>query len=218
MDIFKKVGESVKKAGKTISDDMKAEQEASRNKRQILDGFEMKDLKGICKDYGIGEPSPYEEDFFGEKTKRKITREHYIDWIMERLNLEQIKNYAQKKRVLMPETFKEQPQPLIIQPKTELEQPKAVSESTTPVSPSVPAENPDEEKLKRRLAIIKEFSPKTQFKKEAEINRLLGQLISYRRFFKHIIIVIFNPRDVRAITYLKNQIKELGLAASVISK
>lgn len=57
-------------------------------------------MKGICKDYGIGEPSPYEEDFLtGEKSRRTVTREHYIDWIMERLNLDQIKNFCDKRRI-----------------------------------------------------------------------------------------------------------------------
>jgi hypothetical protein len=258
MDIFKKMGKSVKKAGKAVLDEVKSRQEISRTKRSILHNFEMKDLKGICKAYGIGEPSTYVEDIItGEKSRRKVTREDYIDWIIEKLSLEQIKNFAQKHRIQLPETVKEPIQPLVIQPKTELE-------TTAEVLPSGQAENLDEEKLKRIIAIIKEFSPKAQFKKEAEyentlftrlqtffpeiefqvpyansridikiggfgieiknhpdqneINRLVGQLISYKRFFKHVIIVIFNPRDDRSLNYLKKIIKEYELAASVISK
>lgn len=51
-----------------------------------------------------------------------------------------------------------------------------------------------------------------------EINRLVGQLISYKKFFKHIIVVIFNPRDLKAIKYLKEQIKDMGLAVTVMIK
>jgi hypothetical protein len=51
-----------------------------------------------------------------------------------------------------------------------------------------------------------------------EINRLVGQLLSYKRFFKHIIIVIFNPRDAKSIGYLKKTINEQNLAVTVITK
>ena len=217
----------------------------------------MKDLKNICESYGIGEPSPYETNIItGERTKIKVNREHFINRVMDKLTLQQIKNFAQKHRVPIP-TIEEPTQPLIIQQKTGLE-------DTAPALPSGQVENPDEEKLKKIIAAIKEYSPHKQFEKEAdyentlfarlqiffpeieaqvqypnsridikigkfgieiknhpdqnEINRLVGQLASYRRFFKHVIVVIFNARDDRAITYLKKQIKEFGLAASVISK
>lgn len=51
-----------------------------------------------------------------------------------------------------------------------------------------------------------------------EINRLIGQIRSYRPFFKHIVVVIFNPKDYKAIKFLKQQIKEMELAVSVIEK
>ncbi len=51
-----------------------------------------------------------------------------------------------------------------------------------------------------------------------EINRLVGQLISYKKFFRHIIVVIFNPRDLKALKYLKEQIKDMGLAVTIMIK
>ena len=100
MGILEKLGKSIKKAGKTIAEEVKTRREITRTKRRILDRLEIKDLKGICKDYGIGEPSPYDEDFLtGEKERKTVTREDYIDWIMERLNLDQIKNFCDKRRI-----------------------------------------------------------------------------------------------------------------------
>jgi hypothetical protein len=51
-----------------------------------------------------------------------------------------------------------------------------------------------------------------------EINRLVGQLLSYRKFFSYIIVVIFNPTDFKAIKFLNEQIKEYNLNVNVIEK
>lgn len=60
----------------------------------------MNDLKRICRDYGIGEPSPYWVDpLTGEKSRITITRDHYVDWIIDRLSLEQIKNFCDKRKI-----------------------------------------------------------------------------------------------------------------------
>ena len=109
MSVWKKIGESVKKAGKTIAEEIKTRQEIAQTKRRILDKFEMNELEKICKDYGIGEPSPYEEDFItGERSKITLTREDYIDWIIDRLTLEQIKNFANKHRIDIWDIIKEE--------------------------------------------------------------------------------------------------------------
>jgi len=113
MSFWKKVGESIKKTAKTIGEEIKTRQEISQTKRRILNRFEMRDLKGICKDYGIGEPSKYEEDFItGERRKRTVTREHYINRIMSRLSLEQIKNFADKHRIDIWDIVKEEKKPI----------------------------------------------------------------------------------------------------------
>lgn len=109
MGILEKIGGSFKKVGKALAEEIKTRQEISRTKRRILDMFEMKDLKNICKYYGIGEPSPYEEDFLtGEKYKKKITREDYIDWIVDKLTLEQIKNFCDKHRIRIDDITKKE--------------------------------------------------------------------------------------------------------------
>jgi len=100
MSFWKKVGETLKETGKSISEEIKRRQEIAQTKRQILNRFEMVDLRKICKDYGIGEPLPYEQNpITGERYKRTITREHFINRIMDRLTLDQIKNFSDKHRI-----------------------------------------------------------------------------------------------------------------------
>jgi len=100
MDFLKKIGESVKQTGKTIVREIKTKSEDIRTKNRILNKLEMKDLKKLCKTYGIGEPSPYETDLItGERRRIKLTRGHYINYIMFRLNLKQIEEYCNRHRI-----------------------------------------------------------------------------------------------------------------------
>lgn len=109
MGFFQKLGDSLKEAGKSIADDLRKRQEILQTKRQVLDRFEMNDLKKICRDYGIGEPIPYEENMVtGEKYKRTITREHFINRVIDRLTLDQIKSFCDKNRIKIYDILKEE--------------------------------------------------------------------------------------------------------------
>ena len=100
MDYLKKIGSTIEKATKNIDNEIKARQERERVKKQILDRFEMWALKKICRDYGIGEPSEYEEDpETGRKRKRVVTRKEYVSYVQKNLNLDQIKKFAYKNRI-----------------------------------------------------------------------------------------------------------------------
>lgn len=256
MGILNQIGKSIKKAGENVAKGIEERQRIKQNKRQLLEKFGMKELKGICQFYGIKEPSPFRHDIFdGKKYKVDVTRDDYIDKIVKNLEADQIENYAQRYRIPLPELEKPV-EPLVIQERTELEEESQVLTQETL--------NADEEKLKMIIKVIQEFQPRKVFEKESEyentlavrletffpevetqvpyansridikigkfgievknhpdqneINRLIGQLISFKRFFIHVIIVIFNPRDAQITSYLKKQLKELGLAATVIVK
>lgn len=238
-------------------------QERRRQKLQILNQLDMSGLQKMCKNMGIGEPidyDPIEYSLYGKKTRFKLTRDHYVNHIINKLTVDQIRGYAEKMRINVPE-IEQKIEPVIIKEPTEdvdtENEPEKVEDKPKVV-------NKDEEKLKKILHEIKELRPKRAFEKESEyentvytrlevffpniesqvsfansrvdikidkfgieiknhpdqneINRLIGQLISYRRFFKHIIVVIFNPKDYKAIKYLKEQIKELNLAVTIIEK
>ncbi len=95
---LKRTSDVIKKTTDGIAKNIAASQENARRKREILNRFVMDDLKKICKEYGIGEPDPYEE-FFGERTKKKITRNDYIDYIEERLDLKHIEDFCNNHRI-----------------------------------------------------------------------------------------------------------------------
>ena len=253
MGLLNNIKKGIKETVNEVSKEVEKRKEIRRQKLRILNQLEMKDLKKVCKNYGIGKPYAYDPAEYmltGKKVKIKLTRNHYVNHIISSLTLEQIKIIAEKLRIRIPETKKVEP--LII--KEPSEKIKKLKKATSK----------DEEELKKIIQVIKDFKPKKIFKKEAEyentlytrlevffpnieyqvpyansridikirgfgieiknhpdqneINRLIGQLMSYRRFFKHTIVVIFNPKDFKAIKFLKEQIKELNLAATVIEK
>lgn len=107
MSVFDKLAESIKKAGKNIAEEIKKRQEIAQTKKRILNRFEMRDLKDICRVYGIGEPAPYQIDILtGEKRRR--TREDYVERIMEKLTLDQIKNFCYKRKIKIEDILKEE--------------------------------------------------------------------------------------------------------------
>lgn len=257
MGFFNKVKDSIVKTGKDISAEIERRQEIRRKKLQILNQLDMKELKRVCKNYGIGQPLNYDPVIYaveGKKVKFTLTRNHYINHIINKMTLEQISNVGQKLRVEVPEIYEE-----------EKVEPVIIKETAEEIEPE--AEEPTDKDKKKYDAILKQikaFRPSRVFKKEAEyentlysrlevffpqieqqvpfansridlkidkfgieiknhpdqneINRLVGQLLSYRKYFKHIIVVIFNPKDMKAIKYLKEQIKEFKLAVTVIVK
>lgn len=107
----KSVGETVISQAKARYATAKVEAERRRLildiKIKILDRFEFNQLKKICRDYGIGEPQPYHIDAYGKKTKVALNRTHYIDYIIEKLKLDQIKSFADKNKIEIWDIIKE---------------------------------------------------------------------------------------------------------------
>jgi hypothetical protein len=263
MGFLDQVGKAIKETGQGIAKEIDRRQQIANTKKRILSRFEMNELKNICKSYGIGDPPLFVEDMItGEKHKEPITRERYINRIMNKLTLDEIKNFSEKHRIRIHDVIESETpivKPIIIKERVE---PK--EEIKTEEIKRVTEKDEEVEKLQKIISTINDFTPKKIFRKEAEyestlftrletffpdveyqvpyansridikigsfgieiknhpdqneINRLLGQIISFKRFFKHIIVVIFNPRDLKPIDYLKSQISELNLPVTVIKK
>jgi rubrerythrin len=269
MGILGKIKNGIVSTGKSISAELERQAEVRRQKTQILNQLDMNGLKKVCKNYGIGEPlnyDPMEYQLTGQKTKFTLTRDHYINYIINNMTLAEIRSMGEKLRLNVPDLPEkvEEVEPIrMAQPTEEVEAIETSEEPETVEAKPKPV-NKDEEELKRIIQLIKRFEPKKVFSKEAEyentlyswlnafypkidfqypcansridmkiskfgieiknhpdqneVNRLIGQLRSYRPFFKHIIVVIFNGRDLKAIKFLKEQIKEMDLAVTVIEK
>lgn len=102
MGFLQDLGRSLRKIEKNISENIQETQRVNSLKRAILDRFEMNDLKGICRGYGIAEPEPFTIDqFTKKKSSRTVTREHYIERVFNDLKLDQIKSYCHKNRIMI---------------------------------------------------------------------------------------------------------------------
>lgn len=100
MGLWDTVAEGFKKFGKAVGTGAKRLYFEYETKNRILNKFEMSHLKSICKDYGVGEPSSYEEDpITGKKTKITLKREDFIGHVRENLSLEQLRVFAEKHRI-----------------------------------------------------------------------------------------------------------------------
>ena len=111
MTFFKKLGEKLKETSKNTIEKIQnyqeklAREEEKRKiylklKKELLTKFTLSDMKKLCKEYGIKNPSMYEEDILtGEKYKKKGTeRSIYHDHIIGSVYLSQLIGYARKRR------------------------------------------------------------------------------------------------------------------------
>jgi len=107
----KDVTKGVIKTGVAIKKGIDDNIEIQRKKRILLNKFTMSDLKKICDEYGIGQPSSYDEDFLtGEREKITLTRDDYIEYIEKKLNLDHVEDYCKKHRMNIPDSPREEKQ------------------------------------------------------------------------------------------------------------
>ena len=125
----KDLGTGIIKTGKAIKTEIDTNIEIQRKKRSLLNKFTMNDLKKICNEYGIGEPSSYEEEPFSDKrTKIKLTRDDYIDYIVKRLDLKNIEDFCDKSRARIHNITEPRREPVRSQPSYSYQPPEPVKE------------------------------------------------------------------------------------------
>jgi hypothetical protein len=185
VDYLKKIGSTIGNAAKNIDGEIKARQERDRIKKQILDQFEMWALKKICRDYGIGEPSEYEEDpETGRKRKRVVTRKEYVSYVQKDLNLDQIKKFAYKNRIDIGDIVEEEKQikkseePRVRQKETERKETEQKKAEPVKEEKVIVAETETRDELGRILNGIKANFPSISGRDEREFEK---QLLVYLR-------------------------------------
>lgn len=169
MGIFDTVGKIGKDLGtgiKKIKTDIDTNIENQKKKKTLLNGLTINDLKKICKDYGIGEPASYEEEFFSDKkTKIKLTRDDYIDYIIKRLELKNIEDFCNKPSTKINNIIEPKTEPVQSQP-THLYQP-----------PEIVKEPPREEpKIQVQLEKIEEPSAQQYPSEQSELHEILHKI------------------------------------------
>jgi hypothetical protein len=186
---LKELGKGVVETGMTIKKGIDDNIEIQRKKRTLLNRFSIKDLKKICYDHGIGEPSEWvdtpETILTGKQEKRTLTKNVWINYIQRRLNLNDIEEFCHKHRIAtdvlkqptehytapsQPVIREEEPLRTEMKPEPVREVPPTPYETPRETPPSYPS---GQSELHEILKTIKE-----QFKPEPCINEkeLQGQL------------------------------------------
>jgi hypothetical protein len=108
MGILSNIGDAIKKTGKKGLHAIVDKKDQKYIKKKILNRFEYKHLKSICREYAC-EPSPYEEDpFTGKRRRIHLDKYDYIGKVMWNVKLEDVKAFASKKRIPISDILKEE--------------------------------------------------------------------------------------------------------------
>lgn len=209
MGIFGELGNSIKKGIKNISDNIDKGQEIIRTKRQILSRYEMNDLRKICKDYGIGEPLSYEEDILtGDKHKRIVTREHFVNRVINKLTLDQIKTFSDKNKIKIWDILKEE-KPMITEI-SKVEKVKDIQEEPEQKVTTIEVKRQSEfdailEDIEKNFQIVDNVHDESDFKKQ------LAQFL-INRYNNRLSIESPNPKGRTDILINNKYLLELKIA------
>jgi len=186
MGFFDKLAGSVKETGKNISQELKRRQELYNTKQRILDRFDLDDLKKICRAYGVQEPQGIQENIFtGQKSRYKVTRDDYINKVINNLSLEQIKNFSDKHKIKIWDIIKEHEKASIldIQKVDSLINPSSQSNVSTPISPEKEVTTIDIKKQSEFEAILEsienDFEPE-DVRDENDFEKQLTQFLKIK--------------------------------------
>lgn len=104
--VAKDVGKGVIDTGKSIKKGIDDNIERQRQKRILFSNFTISDFKRICSEYGIGEPSSYDEDFLtGEREKITLKRDDWLGFVEQKLTIEQVEEFCRRHRIRIPESY-----------------------------------------------------------------------------------------------------------------
>ena len=100
MDILGKIVKTVKDTTNSVKSEIQRREEIVYKKRRILSRFTILDLKRLCKEHIGTEPKPYYTDpITGDRIKRTLDKDAYINFIRDRVTLENIIDFAGKNKI-----------------------------------------------------------------------------------------------------------------------
>ena len=100
MDILGKIAKTVKDTTNSVKSEIQRREVIVYKKRRILSRFTILDLKRLCKEHIGTEPKPYYTDpITGNKIKRTLDKDAYINFIRDKATLENIIDFAGKNKI-----------------------------------------------------------------------------------------------------------------------
>lgn len=187
--VAKDVGKGVLVTGKTIKKGIDDNIERQRQKKILFSNFTISDFKKICGEYGIGEPSSYDEDFItGEREKIVLKRDDWEDYVEGKLNIEQIEEFCKRHRIRIPETYQgkksfkpqqTQSEPRIERQSIDREPIYEAPKSQEPKIQSEPFVQPirSDSEFEKILQIIQEKFEPEESRDEKELEKQLTQIL-----------------------------------------
>lgn len=109
MGFFDKISKSIETAGRKVSYEVQRREDETYLKENILDRFDIRQLKNCCRYYKTGEPDPTEYNWStGNTNKVRLTKAHWIEHVRKKVSLDDIKDYAKKQRISISDVVKEE--------------------------------------------------------------------------------------------------------------
>jgi hypothetical protein len=158
MGLFDKVSGGIIKGVQNINDEIKRRQEIKEAKYCLLERMTIYDIKKLNRVYGVGQPSGYEEDFNGNRTRITLNRDDYVDHAAENLTLDQIKDFSEKNKKRTPASINEPKEKIVVNP-LKYELPVKEETSAQSAFKPKPATQPSFSDYDDILKYITEFKP-----------------------------------------------------------
>lgn len=109
MGFFDKISKSIETAGRKVSYEVQRREDETYLKENVLDRFDIRQLKNCCRYYKIGDPNPTEYNWStGNSNKVRLTKAHWIEHVRKKVSLDDIKDYAKKQRISISDVVKEE--------------------------------------------------------------------------------------------------------------
>ena len=104
-----KTATGLKKGTESVQKQLKRNQGYKRLKETLLKNAALSDLKKICKEFGVAEPSMYDKDpFSGKRTKKRDTpKTVYLRHVIKNVDLDKLIEFFRKRRVNVSEVLSE---------------------------------------------------------------------------------------------------------------
>lgn len=162
--IFGDIANSIKDANEVRKEKIRLQKQIEGEKRTLLEKFEFPQMKQLCNTVLGREPNPWREDRTGKKYKANLDRYDYVEFIVHEFTLEQIREFAVKRRIA--------PHLHTLRNVVDVNQQHAEFENikNAVISYFKPEPITDEEHLKAQLAIfLKTRFPNTDVQREVPV-------------------------------------------------